>query len=1190
MKRRKFFWLFALFVTLCCSAMILAGCATAKNPQGDGGDTGEEDPPETRAYSIVLNEDEVDLLVGDEFTLTAELYLGSEKIEDATFMWESLQTECVTVDANGKLTAVAEGTAQIKVSAVGHEDVDAYADVTVRTDLTLDLSETEVLLGKVAVFGYEDSAEISYEVKQSGTLVPDAQVTLSVSTESVTAEVADGKIVISAQEVGEAVVTAKYTSGTSEVSTTISVEVIKPFLDSGETYLFSAGKRNTIDLSQMEATKELSAEEIVKVTSAGNEFPVTGKSGSVITISETEALGEEGEESLVMLEFGDYAVQVTLKSYTLVIRTIDDFLDMENYLEDVDVSGTACKVIHGYFILADDLDFNEYYEKYNTTFFSSPFSYKAVGDQSGGFTHGWDATFDGAGHQIKNLVIGKYDGQTDPWINSLFGTITGTNASNGMKGGVVKNVAFVNASLAEGQGLKDSAFLANFVYGTIENVYVDIAYPENSSTGTQNSYSNDVFACNVTYAKISNVTIIVRSQFDTAAKNPDDVWDRKSTPDSVKSAIGPMLIVGGGAESLFVTGYNTVADIQAVNSLISAYASTEAFGENKGTAECGSAKASYSDGVFTVTWNGEVVYTYPEGGTTPSEPEEYSIRLNAEDMQMVVGEEYTLTAELYLGSEKVENATFAWESLNTEFVTVDNSGKLTAVAEGTAQIKVSAVGHEGVEATIGVTVVEMKLELSETQLELGTAAKFDYVNTAEVSFAVKEGSSAAADAQVSVSVSNENVTAEIVEGKIVITAQEIGESVVTVKGTVGTEEVTATISVKVVKPVLESGETYLFSAGNRNTIDLSTMDATKDLPAADVQKVTFGDNEFPITTKEGSVITLSQTEALGEEGATNAVTLDFGDYAVQITLKSYTLVIRTIDDFLDMASFLEDTTKAGKTDSGFCKVIHGYFILDADLDFNEYYEKYNTTFFSSPFSYKAVGDQSGGFTHGWDATFDGAGHQIKNLVIGKYDGQTDPWINSLFGTITGTNASNGMKGGVVKNVAFVNASLAEGQGLKDSAFLANFVYGTIENVYVDIAYPENSSTGTQNSYSNDVFACNVTYAKISNVTIIVRSQFDTAVKNKDDVWDTKNTSGAVSSVSGSMLIVGGGAESLFVTGYNTAADIHTANEAISAYASVDAFAQAATTATCGSASVSVSENTFTVTWNGQVVYTAAVGA
>lgn len=78
---------------------------------------------------IKLNVNELSLEIGDTYQLTAEVL--PEDATDQTIIWESSNPECVTVDENGLLTALSEGTATIVAkSADGNCEVSCLVTVT----------------------------------------------------------------------------------------------------------------------------------------------------------------------------------------------------------------------------------------------------------------------------------------------------------------------------------------------------------------------------------------------------------------------------------------------------------------------------------------------------------------------------------------------------------------------------------------------------------------------------------------------------------------------------------------------------------------------------------------------------------------------------------------------------------------------------------------------------------------------------------------------------------------------------------------------------------------------------------------------------------------------------------------------------------------------------------------------------
>lgn len=84
---------------------------------------------DAKLTSISLNKATLSLTVGQTETLTATIYPSYAVDKDYT--WSSNSTEVATVDANGKVTAVAVGTAVISATANNGSGVKGVCAVTV---------------------------------------------------------------------------------------------------------------------------------------------------------------------------------------------------------------------------------------------------------------------------------------------------------------------------------------------------------------------------------------------------------------------------------------------------------------------------------------------------------------------------------------------------------------------------------------------------------------------------------------------------------------------------------------------------------------------------------------------------------------------------------------------------------------------------------------------------------------------------------------------------------------------------------------------------------------------------------------------------------------------------------------------------------------------------------------------------
>jgi uncharacterized protein YjdB len=148
--------------------------------------------------SVTLDKSSLELTEGETATLTATV--KPDNATNKTVTWSSDKTSVATVDANGKVTAVAEGTATITAKA---GDKTATCSVTVKKNViavesvTLDITSTILNTG--------ETLTLTATVKPDN--ATDKTVTWSSSNSSVATVDANGKVTAVAQ--GTAIVTAK---------------------------------------------------------------------------------------------------------------------------------------------------------------------------------------------------------------------------------------------------------------------------------------------------------------------------------------------------------------------------------------------------------------------------------------------------------------------------------------------------------------------------------------------------------------------------------------------------------------------------------------------------------------------------------------------------------------------------------------------------------------------------------------------------------------------------------------------------------------------------------------------------------------------------------------------------------------------------------------------------------------------
>lgn len=149
----------ALFVCLICS---LAFVACKKNPDSS---TDNPSKPPIKEVKVELSDSVLTMDINDTATLTVREG-GSGNLK-----WKSSNTAVATVDDNGTVTAIAEGTAEIEVTTANGKAtctvlvVNSYVApvLTVSTDeITLTIGDDYLLLPKLIYKGHDCTAEAQF--------------------------------------------------------------------------------------------------------------------------------------------------------------------------------------------------------------------------------------------------------------------------------------------------------------------------------------------------------------------------------------------------------------------------------------------------------------------------------------------------------------------------------------------------------------------------------------------------------------------------------------------------------------------------------------------------------------------------------------------------------------------------------------------------------------------------------------------------------------------------------------------------------------------------------------------------------------------------------------------------------------------------------------------------------------------
>lgn len=223
-----------------------------------------------------------------------------------------------------------------------------------------------------------------------------------------------------------------------------------------------------------------------------------------------------------------------------------------------------------------------------------------------------------------------------------------------------------------------------------------------------------------------------------------------------------------------------------------------------------------------------------------------SVELNQTTLELIAGKEATLTATVK--PDNATNRTVAWESNATNVATVDNSGKVTAVSEGTATITAKA-GEQTATCTVTVTKADVAVEsvtLNPTTLTLEKGSTGTLTATVAPQNATNN--------TVTWSSSNPEV-ATVANGTV--TAVSAGTATITVTTADGNHKATCTVTV-IPKTVQVSGIQVQGSASvyvggsTKLTATVTPTNATN-------QKVTWSSNNESVATvgTDGTVTAVS---------------------------------------------------------------------------------------------------------------------------------------------------------------------------------------------------------------------------------------------------------------------------------------------------------------------------------------------
>ncbi len=391
--------------------------------------------------SITVNAEDDGITISDvdEYALTPSLYYNGKPVSDVEYSYEVISGgENLTVDTNGRLTAVKVGTAQVVITA-NWKNIPAVKPINVNivTSLSGFLSDTSNLI----LYTYDLNGEITQKqlvtkLYQKNVLVPTSDYQVQIKDTYDTSVIEIDGTTVKAKSQGATTLEATFTKGESQIDVTLPV-IVKLTEHSqviNLAWLEVEGSSNyTFDsISIFEGMpSNQTVKTAVDVTDVDTPVDIA-VNDNTIDVSQLSGEFNLHGERVWEISNGLVKCKARITVYTKRISDAYEFMEISNSYGN-DATADNKFFYQGYYILTDDIDFgSQKYGRFDTVDFNKRTDKAYFGD---GTAVGFNGTFDGNGKAIYGFEhIGvQYNGTPSVVGAGLFGLI-GAN-------GIVKNLS-----------------------------------------------------------------------------------------------------------------------------------------------------------------------------------------------------------------------------------------------------------------------------------------------------------------------------------------------------------------------------------------------------------------------------------------------------------------------------------------------------------------------------------------------------------------------------------------------------------------------------------------------------------------------------------------------------------------------------------------------------------------------------
>ena len=480
----------------------------------------------------------------------------------------------------------------------------------------------------------------------------------------------------------------------------------------------------------------------------------------------------------------------------------------------------------------------------------------------------------------------------------------------------------------------------------------------------------------------------------------------------------------------------------------------------------GNVLEGYSVGTATLTYSaGDITAT---SAVTVTENEHVpKLMLDKKEVLTYVNGQLPVSAYLLFDGRKVTDISAEYTVENESIASVSDEGVVKGLVSGSTKLTVKAVwrGSEFLE-TINVKVSNLLSVGYEGKItdEIFTSDINGGQTSAEITPAVYKNGKKAELSENNVrffECDGEGKELSAATGVISVSATgninavTRGETFITYEFTDGDDRYNATpVKITVQTPVVETGKTFTADLNASDKIDLNVLAAELGLTsAADIESVSVIKNGTEM------FLELSETDVTGVDYKMEVFTVYNNEgYGQKIDAELYTLVISDPSELNLMSEFLDEHKYKVGTEGQYYSS-DGYFVLDADIDYNG--DTFESVFFT---------DLNTDRTNGFVGIFDGRGHTIKNLVMG-YTPQPEYSAYQAYGLVSALGS-----GGVFRNLNLENYStITDRVGI-----IGRAINGSVENISV-------SANGAA-LFNTGIFCLNImSGATLKNIVITLEN-------------------------------------------------------------------------------------------------------